>query len=119
MYRNFAACVHRRQIYFNKLEGYWLVNDILDGKGVHQFDLYFHFAPMEIVLDDELPLVVKTMTDGANLAIIPLITEGVSVEILDGWVSFSYGTKEKVPVAKYSKKAQTPIYFSNIILPIR
>lgn len=114
-----SPVIHRRQIYFNKLEGYWLVNDILDGKGVHQFDLYFHFAPMEIVLDDELPLVVKTMTDGANLAIIPLITEGVSVEILDGWVSFSYGTKEKVPVAKYSKKAQTPIYFSNIILPIR
>jgi hypothetical protein len=111
--------IHRRQIYFNKREGYWLIKDILDGKGLHKFDLYFHFAPMEIALDDEFPLVVKTMTDGANLAIIPLVTKGVSVEVLDGWVSFSYGTKDKAPVVKYSKKAQVPVCFSNVIFPYK
>jgi hypothetical protein len=74
---------------------------------------------MEIALDDEFPLVVKTMTDGANLAIIPLVTKGVSVEVLDGWVSFSYGTKDKAPVVKYSKKAQVPVCFSNVIFPYK
>jgi len=111
--------IHRRQIYFNKREGYWLIKDILNAKGLHKFDLYFHFAPMKVLLDEERPLTVKTMTDGADLVIIPLVTKGVSVEILDGWVSFNYGTKESAPVVKYSKKVRGSACFSNIIFPYK
>lgn len=109
--------IHRRQIYFDKLEGYWVVKDILNGRGSHQFDLYFHFAPLEVELDNEFTLVVKTKTKGANFAIIPLETEGLSVEILDGWVSYQYGVKEKASNVKYSKNGQVPTCFCNIIYP--
>jgi len=109
--------VHRRHIYFNKLEGYWVVKDILRGEGNHQFDLFFHFAPLEIGLDNEFPLTVTTRIEGANLALIPLEAEGVSVEILDGWVSCRYGAKEKAPIVRYSKNSQAPTSFCNILYP--
>lgn len=109
--------VNRRQIYFNKLEGYWVIKDILDGEGIHQFDLCFHFAPIEVELDSKFPLMVKTKTDGANLVIIPLLTEGVSVEISDGWVSCQYGVKEKASIVRYSKKSHAPTNFCNIFYP--
>jgi len=109
--------IHRRQIYFDKIEGYWIIKDILDGSGEHQFDLYFHFAPLKIEFDKELPLVVKTKTKGANIAIIPLTVEGVSLEIKEGWVSYRYGAKVKAPIVKYSKKNYTPTIFCNIAYP--
>lgn len=108
---------HRRQICFDKTEGYWIVKDVLVGRGEHQFDLYFHFAPLEIEFDQEFPLVVRTKTKGANLVIIPLETEGVRVEIEEGWVSYQYGVKVKAPIVKYSRKSYTPTSFCNIAYP--
>jgi uncharacterized heparinase superfamily protein len=42
--------VHRRLIYVNKEEKYWVIKDILTGEGgyKHKFELYFHFAPMAL-----------------------------------------------------------------------
>ena len=112
-----SPVIHRRQIFFNKAGGYWVVRDMLSSEGSHQFNLYFHFAPLEVELDNEFPLAVKTRTRGANSAIIPLEAEGVSVEILDGWVSYRYGVKERAPIVRYSKKGQVPTSFRNIIYP--
>jgi len=109
--------IHRRQIYFDKIDGYWIIRDTLDGEAEHQFDLYFHFAPIQIELDSGPPLVVKTRTEGANLVIIPLETEGISVEILEGWVSYQYGAKLRAPVVRYARKCQAPATFCNIIHP--
>jgi hypothetical protein len=108
---------HRRQIYFDKTEGFWIIKDILDGRGEHQFDLYFHFAPLEIEFDKEFPLVVRTKTKGANLAIIPLETDEVSREIEEGWVSYVYGIKSDAPVLRYSMSTSTPTSFCNVICP--
>jgi hypothetical protein len=108
---------HRRQVYFDKPGGYWVVKDILSGEGEHEFDLYFHLAPLEIEADKTFPLAVKTKTKGANLAIIPLEAEGVSLEIGEGWVSYRYGVKVEAPVIKYSRKGQLPASFGNIVYP--
>lgn len=112
-----SPVTHRRQILFDKAEGYWLIRDILSGEGTHQFDLYFHFAPLKIELARGFPLVIKTKVEGANLAIIPLEAEGVSVKIAQGWVSYRYGVKVKAPIVKYSKESQTLASFCNILYP--
>ena len=109
--------IHRRQIFFNKKEGYWIIRDILTGKGKHNFDLYFHLAPLEIEVDKTFPLVVKTRTEGANLAIIPLESEGVSIDISEGWISYQYGVKLKAPIVRYSRKSHTSTSFYSIIYP--
>ena len=108
--------IHRRQIWFDKVNGFWIVKDMLTSKGNHQFDLYFHFAPMEIEFDQGRALTVKTKGEGANIAIIPLEEEGLSAEIVDGWVSYSYGVKQQAPILKYSKNSSSAI-FCNILYP--
>jgi len=45
----------------------------------------------------------------------PLKTEGVSMEIENGWVSYSYGTKVEAPIVKYSKTAEVPCEFVTVI----
>ncbi len=109
--------IHRRQIFFNKVEGYWVIKDILIGEGNHKFDLYFHLAPLEVELDNRFPLVVRTKTEGAELAIIPLETDGVSMEILEGWVSYQYGVKLEAPIVRYFKKSQAPASFCSVLYP--
>jgi len=109
--------VHQRQIYFDKQAGYWIIRDVMIGRGEHRFDLYLHLAPVEVELDKDFPLVIRTREKGTNLAIIPLNTDELSAEILDGWVSFRYGVKTEAPIVKYSKKCQAPATFCNIIYP--
>lgn len=109
---------HRRQILFNKKESYWVIKDILTGKGKHAFDLYFHFVPMKLEIDKENPLVVRGNDKGeANIAIIPMRTEGLKVSIEEGWVSCSYGKKIKTSVVKYSKIAGRSLEFLTLLYP--
>ncbi|RLB06316.1 MAG: hypothetical protein DRG83_00550 [Deltaproteobacteria bacterium] len=136
---------HRRQILFDKREGYWLVKDILTGKGMHRFDLYFHFAPMEIgilshpkeskellgmVKNIRNPLVKKDFNvdeslvietripEEANLLIIPANSWNMSLEITRGWVSGNYGTKEAAFVVEYTKVDECPVELITLLLPI-
>ncbi len=108
--------IHRRLIFCNKQENYWVIRDILTGRGLHHFDLYFHFAPVDIEIDSE-HLVTKTKAKGANLAIIPLNTEGLSAEIEAGWVSYRYGIKVEAPIVRYQKEAEVPTELSFVLYP--
>lgn len=134
--------INRRQIYFDKKEHYWVVKDILTGKGEHKFNLYFHFAPMEIgslsvskrllekvkfirnpLLKENFnidnTLVVETKNpEGINLLLIPVDPSGISLETEDGWTSYSYGVKVKTPIARYTKNAFCPVVFVTILYPI-
>ena len=120
---------HRRQIWFNKKEGYWVIKDTLSNNSKsdvfalksnigHRFDLYFHFAPMKLIVDEESPLAVRTnFADGANITIMPMETEGLKISVEDGWISYSYGTKVEAPVVKYSKGANVPVDFVTALYP--
>jgi len=110
--------VHRRQIYFNKEKGYWVIKDMLAGDGEggykHKFDMYFHFAPMGLRKKDELAIGTDNR-DGINIVIVPLEKEEVKMEIEKGWVSYSYGRKVEAPIVKYSKVAEVPCEFVTVI----
>lgn len=106
--------IHRRDIYFDKKENYWIIKDVLKGEGRHQADLYFHITPLKVELNKEFNLVVKIKEEKMNLAIIPLEKE-ISVDILKGWISPSYGLKMRAPVIKYSKKDYLPFSFCTVL----
>ena len=110
--------VHGRQIYFNKEKGYWVIKDTLTGEGgdKHKFDLYFHFAPMELKKRNELGMETDNK-HGANIMIMPLEIEGIKMEIEKGWVSYGYGKKVEAPIVKYSKTAEVPTEFVTVIAP--
>ena len=108
--------VHRRQIFFNKEEKYWVIKDMLTGEGgyKHKFEWYFHFAPMSLKEKDELVIETDNKT-GANIVITPLETDGLRLAIENGWVSYSYGKKVEAPIVKYSKTAEVPAEFVTVI----
>jgi heparinase II/III-like protein len=71
-YRRLPASVtHRRTVTFNKRECSWLIEDEFVGKGEHEFEIFFHFAP-ELDLsvegaqvtarDGEIELTVSSLT---------------------------------------------------------
>ena len=62
--------VHRRQIYFNKEEQYWVIKDMLTGEGgyKHKFELYFHFAPMDLKKAKDELVIETGNKNGANIA---------------------------------------------------
>lgn len=109
--------IHRRAIYFNKVEGYWVVKDFLIGEGEHKFDLYFHFGPMSVFIDEHNPLAVRTLCRGANLYLCAQEQKGLSLELIDGLVSYRYGKKEKAAVARYSMTTLAPAAFTVILSP--
>lgn len=111
-----APVIHRRQIYFNKDDKYWIIKDMLTGEDghKHRFDLYFHFAPMKLKVRDELVIETDNKNE-ANIMIVPLETRGLEMKIEKGWVSYSYGRKVVAPVVKYTKIAEAPIEFITVI----
>lgn len=110
---------HCRQIIFNKRKEYWIIKDILTGKGKHVFELYFHFAPMKIAVNHEEPPFVKSQTiNGNDILVIPMETDGLKFSLNECWVSYSYGKKITAYVLRYSKIGQVPIVFMTVIYPI-
>ena len=123
-----SPIIHRRQIILNKRDRYWIIRDILQKSSLlkkhpindrkHSFDWYFHFAPTEMITDRKDPLVVSSnAADGVNLMVIPIETDGFSLEVFNGWISYRYGTKVEAPVVKYSKVADVPVSFATVLYP--
>ena len=104
--------VHTRQILFNKTERYWLITDILTGKGSHKFDLYLHLAP---------EINAKKLEDNVirctNNVLIVSLDKDTNVSIEDGWVSKSYGKKVDAQVMIYQKVCKVPVTFMTLIYP--
>ncbi|MBI3760392.1 MAG: alginate lyase family protein [Chloroflexi bacterium] len=123
----------RRQIHFDKRQGFWLVRDLIfeaaatrgrssaraddrDARGgEHSIDIYFHFAPLPIVADG---LAVRTACgSGVNLLILPLRKKWLTLSQHPGWVSPRYGVRVSAPVVRYSARAALPVEFAFALWP--
>jgi hypothetical protein len=115
-----APVTHRRQVLFAKEGGLWIIRDLLTGAGEHQFDLFLHLAPVKVIADRADPLAIRTgCQHGANLLVVPLQRHGLSVQIDQGWVSHSYGTKVEAPIVRYSKQGMVPVQFVTVLFPCK
>jgi uncharacterized heparinase superfamily protein len=111
------AVTHRRQFYFDKVENYWIIRDLITGHGVHSLSWYFHFdAGIDLTIKDDLT--VETMCQyGANLVLRAISPRSTSLEIEDGWVSPGYGIKKKAQVARYACRTELPTSIVFILYP--
>ncbi len=73
---------------------------------------------MKLKEEDELVIETGNKT-GANIVIVPLETEGIKMEIENGWISYSYGKKVEAPIVKYSKVVEVPAEFVTVIATAR
>jgi len=114
---------HRRRILFVKRE-YWIIFDLLTGKGEHNFDCLFHFPPGNVILNPIDKNLCASFGNGANIKLIPSMPNVLNANIIEGsedpiqgWVSYSYGHKEKAPVLCYTQKRTVPAFFETVLLP--
>jgi hypothetical protein len=110
-----APLLHRRQIYFDKQAGFWLLRDLLETTGAHHYELHFHFAPLPLTLDG---LAARTTcAGGVNLFVLPILTGGLHAALEEGWVSYSYGSRHPAPVLCYSQEARGPLEIVIAFIP--
>jgi Heparinase II/III-like protein/Heparinase II/III N-terminus len=108
---------HRRQFYFDKVDNYWIIRDVITGKGEHALSWYFHFdAGIDLAVRNQLT--VETLCQGgANLVLLAVDAPPLSLELEEGWISASYGLKEKGRVARYSCTVELPTSVVFILYP--
>lgn len=112
-----SPVLHTREILFVK-ESYWIINDILEAKGRHELEVFFHLAPMPIDIDKTTLSARTNNTDGPNLVIIPVGTKDLKGDIEEGWISNYYGMKERAPIVRYYRGFDFHFALKAIIFPL-
>ncbi|MFN2531069.1 MAG: alginate lyase family protein [Pyrinomonadaceae bacterium] len=107
-----------REILFLK-NNYWVMRDVTESGGEHEFDLWFHFnvgtSPECEFQKGLLPQVIVRDNSSA-LKIVSVTPEGIWSKA-EGWMSTCYGTKESAPVWKYSARGSGRREFITFFLP--
>ncbi|HDY87275.1 MAG TPA: alginate lyase family protein [bacterium] len=120
-----SSVIHSRSIFYKKHE-YWIINDYFYGNGTHNIDIYWHFTPGELSLNEDLNAVFTCFKDNNNLLIQSVNPTDIKLEILsggsapsDGWIAPGYGVRLRAPIAKYSATTEIPCSFYTILFPFR
>jgi hypothetical protein len=129
---------HRRAVFFDKREGYWLVEDSFAGVGFHSFRFIFHAAPGREVkrldapgaeiddgsageIADGSAVEIREGAEGARLVVASL--EGrdalACVACEPRWSSRDYGSKVETVAAVWTLRASAPTRVRWLLLPIR
>src|SRR6185369_7900071 len=110
--------VHRREIRFNKIEGYWLITDHLKGEGEHQFTFFFNFdLGLGLELVEGTRVIATDEEAGVSLALVPINTNGLKAKLVERYVSKGYGHRARSWGVEYSLKAEAPIEKRFLIAP--
>jgi hypothetical protein len=109
---------HQRRFYFDKLNQYWVIKDIVLGQKVRKVETFFHFASGIPVVADGTAGFRTACGQGANLMVIALPPEEIQVVIEDAWVSKIYGKKETSKVVKCIRENHLPAAQSYLMFPV-
>jgi hypothetical protein len=115
---------HRRRVLFVKPD-FWIVVDDLDGRGRHQAELAFQFAPLPVTLASGLWARADTAR-GSALWVLPMSSVDLQASVKTGelnpargWYSANYGQRHPAPCLVYSAAAAFPIRILTLLYPDR
>jgi hypothetical protein len=125
---------HRRTVIFDKREGFWLVEDSLDGTGSHVFRFIFHAAPGRAVrildatevttrkgstseIDNGTAVEIRDRATGARLVVASLDALG-GVTLEPRFSSRDYGWKVESVAAVWTLRASAPARARWLLLPV-
>lgn len=118
------GAVHRRQVWFDRTAGLWLLRDQLLPGGDPPMEgaeldvaLYFHFAPMALRLDRTANSIRSDTPGQPNLLLLPLGRFPLRAEIDTGWIAPRYGVREQAPVAKFTGRVRLPADLILLLTP--
>lgn len=111
---------YTRSILFVK-PGFWLVNDYLeptDKENENTYSQTWHFLPQAEPEMDSDSKAVTTNFDTANIKVVPVNCEKLSLaELKDGWYSSGMGSVQAAKYTAYEKKVTGNAVFNTILYP--
>jgi hypothetical protein len=114
-----GAVTHRRAVLFDKREGFWLIEDALDGEGAHTFRFFFHLAPgVRASIKPDASLEVCDRITAARLYIIPLGHAG-DATLEPRRSSRDYGASQESEAACWTIRAHVPFGARWALIPAR
>ena len=87
---------HHREILFHKTKQQWEIVDNLTGNGDHEINWHFHFGEKIIVKLIDGHIEATSMVDNRSIKMVFETKLQISVNVLDSFISTSYGTRSSV-----------------------
>lgn len=108
--------VHERMVFFAVPE-YWIVTDLMRGKGSHTYDQFWHLSPMaqgQATFDyGNNSIWVRS----PHLLIGQPQSSDIQSAIQDGFVSPTYGVRHNAPIATFSQNTEGIAFFHTVLYP--
>jgi hypothetical protein len=105
--------LHRRTIFHLHGE-YFLVRDVMEGPGMHDLEIFWHFAPGLKLAASENTLIADSEENDA----MALLTAGTAEWVVaaeQGFVSPAYGVKQSAAVAACRIRTQLPVELATLL----
>lgn len=103
--------VHERTVVFVNGE-YWVILDLLRASDPHDYDLLFHLSPSA---QDRTSIMVSDKTlsiHSPQLILAQPLIPNVRPSIQDGYVSTSYGEKQRAPIVQMNQRASNACFLT-------
>ena len=129
LYDEGRPTAHHRRILFVKPDIFFIVDTLLPtGDGEHVYQARWHFKEPNVTLSEETGAAVSTDEGLPNLALIPLLQEGVDIECVSaqeepelmGWWIRKRVDVKAVPAATicHTTKARGTCHLATLLLPL-
>ncbi len=117
-----APVIHRRHVVFVKPD-YWLISDELAGRGRHQINVFFHFAPGVSVEPAQQGWLA---TKGSEKFLLVPLASGLnfclvygSESPIQGWYSSDYGRRKPAYALVGEIETTVPAEFGWLLWPVK
>ena len=116
--------IHRRTIFHLHGE-YFMTRDLVEGQGVHDLEIFWHFAPGLKLRASGTTLVAEPegeLSDSDEHQQLTLLTAGSAkwdVSAEEGFISPAYGALESAPVGVFKVKTSVPAEIAALVIPVR
>lgn len=121
-YRRLPEPVRHRRFVFHVKGGLWFVQDAVEGRGSNLLEILWHFAPALAVRENRGIVLAEsssdTATPQASLALLSDRNSAWNLDIANGFVSSSYGSKQVAPIMRLSLNATMPQDCGVLLLPM-
>lgn len=121
-YRRLRQPVLHSRFVFHVKGGFWLVRDVAEGESSHLLESFWHFPPeLEVRKEQDTVLARSSPNNGGRgSACAALLVDRNSVwttEVVEGFFSAAYGSKQVAPVLRISANAKLPQECAVLLLP--
>jgi hypothetical protein len=115
------SVTHERTVIFVK-PSYLVVLDRLLGTGDHTYSSIFHLDADDAAVDENSLVIRTTQPDAANLAVVPVDRDGLTVRVVKGQEDPVQGwapmyARHAVPTPIYEKQGPCPQTFVTLLVP--